>query len=328
MRILETICDCGHVDTLYGVAEQYEIKDFWSLKCDKTERCIVRMMVQPEKQQAAMDAIQAILDKTEDFRLVVIPVEAILPRPEAEDDDTKKQNSVVRSREELYQSIMAGVKLDSSYVTMVVLSTIVASIGLLANNVAVVIGAMVIAPLLGPNIALAFASTLGDSQLIWRALKANLIGLGIALLMSIIAGYVWPHNINTTEILARTDIGYDGIILALASGAAAVLSLTSGWSNTLVGVMVAVALLPPTATLGLMLGSGNWKLAIGAGLLLALNIVCVNLSAKLMFVIKGVKPRTWLEKNKARQSVKVSLIFWVIALSLLVIFMQAWHTRT
>lgn len=108
------------------------------------------------------------------------------------------------------------------------------------------------------------------------------------------------------------------MILALASGEAAVLSLTTGLSATLVGVMVAVALLPPTATLGLMLASGQPQLAFGAALLLAVNIVCVLLSAMTVFLLKGVKPRTWLERSKARQSLAISISLWATLLLILV----------
>ena len=118
--------------------------------------------------------------------------------------------------------------------------------------------------------------------------------------------------------MVRTDVGLAGVVLALASGAAAVLSLITGLSSALVGVMVAVALLPPTATLGMMLGSGEWSAAFGAGLLLAVNVVCINLSAKLMFLFKGVRPRTWLEKTRARQSVTTYTAFWILWLLILI----------
>ncbi len=325
MRIIEIISDCGHVDTLRGLAEQHELLDFWSTVCDQDERCSVRLLVRPENQQQVLDSVQSIIGSSENSRVVIMPVEATIPRPEAVEDSEQKNKSATRTREELYQTIVNGIKLNSSFIWMVVLSTIVASIGLLADNVAVVIGAMVIAPLLGPNLALAFASALGDSSLIWQSLKTNAVGVMIALLISVVVGYLWPFDFNSQELMARTDVGYDGVILALVAGAAAVLSLASGWSNSLVGVMVAVALLPPAATLGLMLGAAKFDLAIGAGLLLAINVVCVNLSAKLAFIAKGVKPRTWIEKNKARQSVTVSVIFWLVSLGLLVVFMQFWH---
>jgi uncharacterized membrane protein len=132
----------------------------------------------------------------------------------------------------------------------------------------------------------------------------------------------------SAEILSRTYVGLDDVVLALASGAAAALSLTSGVASALVGVMVAVALLPPTATLGMMLASSQYELASGAGLLLAVNIVSVNLSANLVFLFKGVRPRTWLEKNKARQSSVLVGMFWVIVLVMLTVtvYLRNWAT--
>ena len=325
MRIIEILTDCGHVDTLQGLAEQHTLIDFWSVPCAQQDRCNIRLLVGPENQQKILDSIQTIIGASENSRIIVLPVEATIPRPEAIDEIDQKKVSTTMSREELYQKIVSGIKLDSTFIWMVILSTMVVSIGLLADNVAVVIGAMVIAPLLGPNLALAFASALGDSTLIWQSLKTNFIGLSIALIISIMIGYFWPFDLNSKEILSRTDVDYDGVILALVAGAAAVLSLASGWSNSLVGVMVAVALLPPAATFGMMIGAAKFDLAIGASLLLAINIVSVNLSAKLAFIAKGVKPRTWIEKNKARQSTVVSIIFWIISLSLLLVIMQLWH---
>ena len=223
------------------------------------------------------------------------------------------------TREELYSNIEKNARLNSTYVILVVLSTIVVAIGLLEDNVAVVIGAMVIAPLLGPNIALALATALGDTELIWKSLKTGAIGFVVALGLSILIGKLWHLNFDSRELLARTDVGLDSIALALASGAAAVLSLSTGLPSVLVGVMVAVALLPPTATMGLMLGAGKFQLAVGAALLLAVNVVSVNLSAKVTFLARGIKPRTGLEKQKARQSMTTYIVFWVVALAILIV---------
>ena len=325
MRIIEVVTDHGHVDTLRGIAAQQEILDIWVGQTDEDGRCSTRLLVQPEKQQAVMDALQSLLSTADDTRLLVLPVEAVLPRIEHDESDEEKQNSITRSREELYQKIVAGAKLDSNFMFMVIMSTIVAAIGLLKDNVAVVIGAMVIAPLLGPNMVLAFATTLGEGKLVWSALKANIAGLLSALSLSVFIGLIWPLNFDSNELMMRTDVGMDGVILALVSGAAAVLSLTAGWSNSLVGVMVAVAILPPTATVGLMLGSGHYQHALGAGLLLAVNLVCVNLASNITFLFKGIKPRTWYEKKKAKQSLIIFVLFWLIALSILVVAMKVRH---
>ncbi len=77
--------------------------------------------------------------------------------------------------------------------------------------------------------------------------------------------------------------------------------------------------------MGLMLGAGKYKLAVGAGLLLAVNVVSVNLSAKVTFLVRGIKPRTWLEKQKARQSMTVYIVFWVVALAILMVAIYLRH---
>lgn len=116
--------------------------------------------------------------------------------------------------------------------------------------------------------------------------------------MSVGIGIIWPFNITSPEIASRTVVGLDSVALALASGAAAALSLTTGLSSVLVGVMVAVALLPPAVALGLMLGHGHFDLAVGAGLLLAVNLVCVNLSSKVVFLLKAYAQGAGMKKKR------------------------------
>ncbi|MGF1612701.1 MAG: TIGR00341 family protein [Gammaproteobacteria bacterium] len=194
-----------------------------------------------------------------------------------------------------------------------------AGIGLIENNVAVVIGAMVIAPLLGPNLALSLGTALGDIPLTRKAAKTLLAGILLAVFLSGAVGIIWPADLSSPELMSRTEAGLDSVALALASGAAAALSLTTGLSSVLVGVMVAVALLPPAATLALMLGHGNTELAIGATLLLAINIVCVNLSSKVVFFVKGIRPRAWREKERSKRAMAVYLSGWLVSLVLLVL---------
>ena len=327
MRMIEVVADAGHTDTLKGIADQHEVTDYWCGAPTEDGRQSFRMLVSDAARQPVMDALQNIFGGSETHRIVVLPVDTSLPR-EPEDAAVVAR----ATREELYTQIEKGARVDSNYLLLVLLSTAVAAIGLIEDNVAVVIGAMVIAPLLGPIIALAFSSSLGDGQLMWQALRTAVSGLGLALLASIGIGLLWPVDmasgtllVSSTEIIARTDVGIDGIALALASGAAAVLSLTTGLSTTLVGVMVAVALLPPTATTGMLLGAGHPDLAVGALLLLAVNIVSVIVAAKAVFLAKGVYPRTWIERNKARQSTRLYGLFWAVLLVLLVLVVVTRH---
>ena len=318
MRVIEVVANAGHIDTLRGIAEQHEAVDIWCGTEDDDGRRTLRILVAPTKRQATLDALQSALSTSENFRILVQPVNAVLPRP-PRDEDTDKAAKVSTTREELYSQIERGARLDRNYLLLVILSTIVAAIGLVEDNVAVVVGAMVIAPLLGPILAFAFGTSLGDRQLVWHALTTGLSGLVLAIALSASLGLVWMVNLDSHEIMSRTDVGLDGVALALASGAAAVISLTTGLPTALVGVMVAVALLPPAATLGLLLSAWELQLAAGTLLLLAVNVVSVILAANVVFLSKGVKPRTWLEKRKAEQSTRLYLALWVLMLGLLVV---------
>ena len=317
MKIIEVIADESYIDTIKNIADKNNAADFWIVSSEGKERKVARILVKPEQRQTILDALQGILSTSLSARVVVIPIEATLPREEEPEKKTKIISAAETTREELYNSIGKNAHLNRTYLLLIFLSTVVVAIGLLKDNVAVVIGAMVIAPLLGPNLAMALGTALGDTDLMWKAFKTGLAGMSLALVLSILIGIFWPLNVESRELLARTYVGLDSAVLAMASGAAAVISLTSGIPSILVGVMVAVALLPPAATMGLMLGAGQTDLAYGAAFLLAVNIVAINLSAKLAFLIQGIKPRTWLEKKKAKQSMLSYIIIWVLTLAAL-----------
>lgn len=328
MKIIEVVTEKGHIDTIIGLAEQYEVSDYW-LGAETIEpaegeeeqevRQSIRLLVRTDIIQTVLDSLQTVLGGSEHSRIVVQSTEVVLPKvvePEKKEDGEARKTTTYR--EEIYNAISKETRLNWHYIALVVLSTLVAAIGLVEDNIAVIIGAMVIAPLLGPNLALGLATALGDRELAGQALLSIFVGLLLAIGLSLILGLAWPPALENHELMMRTSVGLDSVALALASGAAAVMSLTSGVSSVLVGVMVAVALLPPAATMGLMLAIGHMDLAQGAGLLLAVNIVSVNLSAKLVFLLKGVRPRSWLEQKKAKQSMWLYLVFWFVTLLVLV----------
>lgn len=201
---------------------------------------------------------------------------------------------------------------------MVLLSAIVATIGVLRDNLAVVIGAMVIAPLLGPNVALSLATTLGDGDLASTALKANAVGIALALALSFGVGLILDVDPTIHEIASRTKVGLSDIVLALAAGGAGSLAFTSGVPSALVGVMVAVALLPPLVTLGLLLGSNFLRPAGGALLLFLTNFIAINLSGVICFLLQGVSPQNWWDADKAKRAVRKAIILWFALLFTLV----------
>lgn len=327
-RIIEVIAEDSQTERIRSLCETSGADDVIVGALTDDGRRVIRIACGALDRQRLLDALQMILSTSPNWRIIILPVEATLPAIEEERQDTEKarQKRLTGglSREELGAQIGRGAELDRNFVLLVTLSAIVAAIGLMEDNIAVVIGAMVIAPLLGPNLALAFATAIGDAAMIRQTIVTNAAGVALTLVLSTGVGLIFPLDLNSGELMSRTQVDLDSIAVALASGAAAALSLTTGLSATLVGVMVAVALLPPATTIGIMLGWGQFGLASQAALLLAVNVVCVNLSAQVIFRAKGIRPRTWFDAERAKRSSRINLAIWTILLAILagIIFYQ------
>ena len=327
LRLIEIILpENEDFKRLHELLEDQPVIEVWEDRISNNKN-ILKILVKAEESENILDLLEKRFSKSEGFRIILLPVEASIPRPEkpnkddpaniVEKNDTKALGRI--SREELYADMDGRANITPVYLVLVVLSTIVASIGILKDNVAIIIGAMVIAPLLGPNMALALGTTLGDPDLIGRALKANFVGLAASLVFSVIVGMVFSVDPGIGELASRTQVGLGDIAIALAAGVAGTLAFTKGLPSALIGVMVAVALLPPTVTVGMLLGSGNTSLVPGAVQLVLVNIICVNLAAVTTFFFKGVRPRTWWETKKAQRATRTAITIWSVLLILLVV---------
>jgi uncharacterized hydrophobic protein (TIGR00341 family) len=330
-KVIEVATPPDRVKAVQSVAEELEVDDLQVAPAPLADgRLTIRLLVGEIDRQGLLDRLQSALGKSDHWRITMLPTDTVIPReddekkeandaqPEAVDEEKKKEEQARASREELYHLVADGVHSDADFLLLVFLSTVVAWVGLAQDSVAILIGAMVIAPLLGPNVAFAFGAAIGDRGLMLTAVKAAAAGLTFSIVVAGALAWVIMPNLDSHELMARTSLDYAGIALALASGAAAALSVTTGLSMTLVGVMVAVALLPPAATLGIMLALGRMDLAIGAAMLLVANIACVNLAAQVVFAVKGVRPRTWSERKNARRAVIVNITTWVALIAVLV----------
>lgn len=306
-----------HSDTIIEVAERNETATCRVADADEDGNCRTEMLVGPQERQDLLDELQECLGDAEDWSLFILPVEATLPAPPENEEDGGQP--VQQTREELFDDVARGSRLDWDFVMLAALSTVVASVGLLTDSVAVVIGAMVIAPLLGPNLALSLGVAIGDLRFIYRSLRTNAVGLAITVAVGAFCAFVFNGSLDSDQLMSRTQVDLGNIALALASGTAAALTLTSGVSAALVGVMVAVALLPPAAAIGIFLGTGDLTFAVKAGILLAVNVSCVNLATQAVFILRGIKPRKWIEKRAARQSILFSAGGWSVLLIVLVV---------
>jgi uncharacterized hydrophobic protein (TIGR00341 family) len=289
----------------------------------------LKLLLEAETAEPVFDFLEKRYGHMAGFRIMVVAVEAVIPRLK-NDEETQKSKTKISTqigskriyREELYEDIKNIASGSRTFYLMVFLASCVAAIGLLRGNVAIIIGAMVLAPLLGPNMGMAFAATLGDPTLAKKSLLTNMGGSALALFIAICIGWFATVELDNPEIFSRIDVSYADIVLASASGAAGALSFTAGVSASLIGVMVAVALLPPLMVCGLLLGAGHFHESVNAFLILATNIVCLNISAVVMFLFQGIRPNRWWEAERARKQTKIAIGVWMFLLILLMLLIK------
>jgi len=320
-RKVEIIINASEKESLAEFLERDKVEDHWWSMLDGN-MLMVGFITHAESTEEFLDRLEKKYSDSPAFRIILSPVEAVLPRKEEEKPvepepkPEKKKVYLLRiSRAELYEDITQFSEMNRNFLIMVVLSSVVAGIGILTENIPVIVGAMVIAPLLGPNIALAFGTVLGDVPLVRKSAITGAIATLISLLISFAWGMFYSIELGTIH---NVGIRLSDIILAFVSGAAGAVTMLRGGSSSLVGVMVAVALLPPLMRAGLFAGGGYWMQSMHAFLVFLANTICVNLAGILTFIVAGITPKYWWEEKKARQYSRKAMAVWTILLLVLV----------
>lgn len=191
-------------------------------------------------------------------------------------------------REQVRQDIRRSASLSVPFMAMNGLATIVACYGLFANSTAVVIGAMIIAMLLGPITGIALALVEGDAGLLRRAIVAEVAGAFLVFALAFALGKVHADLPLTDELRARTSPNVMDLVIALAGGAAgAYAQVSPRLSVGLVGVAIATALVPPLSTAGICAARGEYALAGAAFLLFLTNFVAIELAGALVLRLHG-----------------------------------------
>lgn len=175
-----------------------------------------------------------------------------------------------------------------SFHFMLVLSAIISTLGLLANSVAIIIGAMIIAPLMGPIIGMAFSVAMGNRKLLRRSSLTLLKGV----LLTVIASWLTASLIGLesvdSEILSRTNPTLIDFGIAMAAGLAGAYTQTRrSIADAIPGVAIAVALVPPLSVIGIGLGLGERAIAVGAFVLFSTNLICIIFFGSLVFLFQS-----------------------------------------
>jgi len=195
------------------------------------------------------------------------------------------------NRISLVDRVQSSSNWDFDFFALMLLSTVIAGIGLIQNSAAVVIGAMLVAPLMTPLLGMGLALVQGNPVLAKISLRAVLLGLAVSLLVGVLTGVLTPgFDEPTREMLGRGGPGILDLVVAFASGlAAAYASSRPGLLAALPGVAIAAALVPPIATAGLALSLGELNLAVGALVLFMVNMVAIVLATVVAFWVVGLR---------------------------------------
>ena len=222
--------------------------------------------------------------------------------------------------------LIGGAKIKGPALVTLILSIFIASIGLNMNSTAVVIGAMLISPLMGPILAIGF----GFATLNFTVVKSGILRLSLQITIAVLASalyfYISPVQTATSELLARTEPNIFDVFIAIFGGLAGIIGQTrKTLDNVIPGVAIATALMPPLCTAGYGLANGNWQYFIGAGYLFFINAFFIFFAA--FIVLKGVYSLPF-HKQAEEVNRRNQLIFLVIGLIMAIPSIYAGYDMT
>ncbi|OBX19636.1 hypothetical protein A9995_06635 [Erythrobacter sp. QSSC1-22B] len=234
--------------------------------------------------------------------------------------ETVDQPAVIAARrEEAYNS--------PRFLFMLAMSAGIAILGMLLSSPAVVIGAMLIAPLIGPIIGAGFALAIGDYGWLAGSVRALVAGTALGVGLTALIVFVSPLQTITPEIAARTQPNLFDLGVAVFSALAGAYAMIRGREGTIVGVAIATALMPPLAAVGFGLATANWTVFWGASLLYITNLMTIALVATLMARLYGFS-HTLSERQTNWQTVIIVVIFIALATPLFFSLRQiVWETN-
>jgi uncharacterized hydrophobic protein (TIGR00271 family) len=191
----------------------------------------------------------------------------------------------------VYMQLRRAARADADYHVMMVLAAAVAALGLLLDSTAVVIGAMLLAPLMSPIAGAALGVVQGDAKLIRLSVGSVVSGTLAATVTALATAFILPGAEVTAEFTARTEPGLLDLLVALGSGMAAAYAISRpGMSASLPGVAVAAALVPPLAAVAVGIALGEWTDSAGAALLFSTNLAAIAAASALTFLWIGFRP--------------------------------------
>ncbi|WP_135533806.1 TIGR00341 family protein [Halostella pelagica] len=264
------------------------------------------------------NAVEPILERLreigidEDSYTIVIDAQTVISRRfdelQEQYNDTNESDQRI-AREEIQSEAADLMPNVRTYLTLAIVSAVVATAGLLLDSPAVVVGSMVIAPVLGPAMATSVGTVINDNDLFRQGVKFQVVGFTAATIAATVFAllvkslYLVPPGLDVLElgqVQGRLSPDLLSLAVALGGGIAGAMSLSGGVSAALVGVMIAAALIPPVAAVGIGIAWGLSDVVLGAGVLVLVNLFSINLAALVVLWYMGYRPGKWFEADEAR----------------------------
>jgi uncharacterized hydrophobic protein (TIGR00271 family) len=218
-------------------------------------------------------------------------------------------------RVEVYRTLRRGARPDVDFFVLIVLASVISTLGLVQNSVAVIIGAMLVAPLMTPILAISLGIVLGDVRLLRLSLESALKGIALAVVVAVGMVLLAPRAQLTTEMMARTHPTLLDLTVALASGAAGAYAIgRKDVAAALPGVAIAAALVPPLCVVGAGIALARPEVAGGALLLFVTNLIAISMAGAMVFLLLGFHPMSDEQERQRRfrQGLAVSLLLLLV----------------
>ncbi len=292
-----TVLDGEGID--YAVWEETGRGDF---------EAVVSFPVPPAGVESALERLRNVGIRDDSYA-IVLPTETVVSARIDALRGRYRGNRI--SREELLARTEDLAPETSTYVAFLLLSTLIAAAGLLSDSEATIVGAMVIAPLMGPALSASIGTVLGDRDLASRGVALQTAGLLLVVATAALLGWALRETMIVPpatdleaipQVRERLTPNFLSLFLALGSGTAGALSLVRNAGTTLVGVAIAVALVPPAATAGLAVAWGLPLAAAEASVLVLVNLLAINLSALVLLWAAGYRPERSSETAAVRRT--------------------------
>jgi len=334
VRLLQVTIPSGKRETVLSVLDDEGVD--YVLTDETSGREFMGVLYAP----VPTGAVEPILDKLSEAGVddqaytVVLDANTVVSRryEQLEKRYAEKEdgNSDRIAREELHARAEELAPSTRTYGVMTIISAVIATAGLLLDSPAVVVGSMVIAPLIGPAMAASVGTVVDDQELFERGVKLQIAGMLLAVASA--AAFAWfirvthliPPGLDVVsipEVGERLKPDFLSLAVALGAGVAGALSLASGVSSAIVGVMIAVALIPPAATVGIGIAWGLPVVSLGSGVLALVNILSINLAALLVLWYRGYRPQRWFRLDEARATTLKHIGALAVAIALISVFL-------